>query len=72
MKYQINIDQLFKVWQKNTIEVEFDGTKEELEQYIKNKKGDLAELNPEYVECESLLDTEEYAEEYDEVSIEEI
>lgn len=69
MKYRINIDQLMKIWQNNEVIVEFDGTEEELKQFIDDNKGDIAELNPEYLQSENLIESEELLDEYEILSI---
>lgn len=72
MKYRINIDQLIKVWQNQELEVEFDGTESELVKYIQDKKGDLAELNPEYLATENVIETEESLDEFEIQDIEKV
>jgi formate dehydrogenase assembly factor FdhD len=71
MKHQLHIDQLFKVWQENVVEIEFNGTKEELEAALKEKKGDISEFEVEYLSSENLIDSEEYLDKYEIQSIEE-
>ena len=71
MKYNINIDQLVKIWQSLSVTVDFYGTEEELNQYLKAKKGSIYDLNPEYHDTEFLLDTEQYLDKYEIQSIEE-
>jgi hypothetical protein len=71
MKYNINIDQLVKIWQNLSVTVDFDGTEEELNQYLKEKKGSIYSLNPDYHDTQFLLDTEEHLDKYEIQSIEE-
>lgn len=71
MKYNINIDQLVKIWQNLSVTVDFDGTEEELHQYLKAKKGNIYDLNPDYNDTEFLLETEQYLDKYEIQSIEE-
>ena len=54
-----------------SVEVEFNGTKEELEQYLKDGEGNFNDLDPEYHSTEYLTETEEYLDEYDLHDIEE-
>ena len=71
MKYNINIARLVKIWQSLSVTVDFDGTEEELNQYLKAKKGSIYDLNPEYHDTEFLLDTEQYLDKYEIQGIEE-
>jgi hypothetical protein len=76
MKYEINIDQLIKVWQNNIVEVEFDGDETALEEHIKNIKGNVFHsdkitiLNVNH--SESFVDSEEYMDEFEIQSIDEV
>jgi hypothetical protein len=54
-----------KVWQNNEVIVEFDGTEEELRKFIADNKGDFAELNPEWLESNNIIETEEFQDEYE-------
>lgn len=64
-RYIINIDQLYKIWQNNVVEVEFDGTEEELRAFLETQTGSLDNLHPEYLSSENIIETEEFQGQYE-------
>ena len=64
-KYTLTIDQLFKVWQTNRVEIEFDGTEEELVEIIQEQEGNLDNLDVQFLDTQTLCETEVFQNEYE-------